>query len=160
MKCCKECDKEITKRRNVFCSRNCAGSFNNRLVPKRKAHPDTFCECGNKKDKRAKFCHNCRIALIRSKQFQQSLGSFLIKGNARVKFSRVRKHARQTLERSSKEKKCEICGYSNFVDACHIKGLAEFKETALIEEVNALTNLVFLCPNHHKELDNGLLSVR
>jgi predicted restriction endonuclease len=58
---------------------------------------------------------------------------------------------------SDKEKVCAICGYSNHVELCHIKSIAHFSETAALEEINSLSNLIYLCPNHHWELDNGLL---
>jgi len=38
-----------------------------------------------------------------------------------------------------------------------LKAIADFTSTQLVSEVNALTNLAYLCPNHHKELDRGML---
>jgi predicted HNH restriction endonuclease len=43
------------------------------------------------------------------------------------------------------------------VEICHIKGIAEFSQNSLISEVNALSNLVALCKNHHWEHHHGYL---
>jgi len=40
---------------------------------------------------------------------------------------------------------------------CHIKPVAEFGDDAPLEEINAKENLIALCPNCHRELDDGLL---
>lgn len=52
---------------------------------------------------------------------------------------------------------CAVCGYKNHVEVAHIKGIATFPDTATVAEVNATTNLIGLCPNHHWEYDNGKL---
>jgi predicted HNH restriction endonuclease len=45
------------------------------------------------------------------------------------------------------------------VDVCHIRALADFPLSALLGEINDEANLVYLCPNHHRELDAGLLKL-
>ena len=54
---------------------------------------------------------------------------------------------------------CIACGYSKHVEVCHIRAVADFSGTALLEEINQDTNLVGLCPNHHWEFDHGLLEL-
>lgn len=54
-------------------------------------------------------------------------------------------------------KSCAVCGYDNHVEVAHIKGIATFSDTATVSEVNASTNLIGLCPNHHWEYDRGRL---
>jgi predicted restriction endonuclease len=70
----------------------------------------------------------------------------------------VREDARKKLNPSSKE--CLICGYNKYVECCHIKPVQDFPETALLSEVNALTNICWLCPNHHKELDKQIMDIQ
>ena len=50
---------------------------------------------------------------------------------------------------SSIEQKCIICGYNKHIEVAHIKAVSEFDDSALISEINALNNLIPLCPNHH-----------
>ena len=54
-------------------------------------------------------------------------------------------------------KHCQNCGYSKSVMICHLKPVAEFGDDAPLEEINAKENLIALCPNCHRELDDGLL---
>jgi predicted restriction endonuclease len=36
--------------------------------------------------------------------------------------------------------------------------LSEFDKSAKLSEINGMINLVPLCPNHHWEFDNGLIT--
>lgn len=54
---------------------------------------------------------------------------------------------------------CCICGYNLHVEVAHVKGVSEFDDSAEIGEINCTTNLVYLCPNHHWEYDNGHLEL-
>ena len=73
--------------------------------------------------------------------------------------SAIRRNAAQVFEASSKERCCAICGYSKYYEVAHIKAVADFPETASITEINAIDNLIALCPNHHWEYDHGLLNL-
>lgn len=75
----------------------------------------------------------------------------------RTRYVHVRKHARKIMEASHKLKECEVCGFDIVVEVCHFKGIAEFTSNATLGEVNALSNLMYLCPNHHAMMDKGLL---
>ena len=69
----------------------------------------------------------------------------------------IRKHAHNVYYRSGKEKCCKVCGYSKYVDVCHVKDVKDFDGDALISEINHIDNLVALCKNHHVEFDNNLM---
>jgi predicted restriction endonuclease len=45
------------------------------------------------------------------------------------------------------------------VEVAHIKAVSNFSEDSLISEINDISNLIGLCPNHHWEYDNGLLDI-
>ena len=72
--------------------------------------------------------------------------------------SAIQKTARRVYEKSEKDKKCLICGYKKHYEIAHIKSVSSFENNVLIEEINNISNLVALCPNHHYEFDNNLLS--
>lgn len=76
---------------------------------------------------------------------------------SRGKFHNIRINARKVMKDAKIPYKCKVCSYSNYVEVCHIKAIADFAADATIKEVNSLTNLAYLCPNHHWELDNGIL---
>jgi len=76
---------------------------------------------------------------------------------SRGKFHNIRVHARKTMKAAKVPKQCKVCGYKNYVEVCHIKGIADFNNSSLIQDINALSNLVYLCPNHHWVLDNNIL---
>ena len=49
------------------------------------------------------------------------------------------------------------CGYAKHVEVAHRKDVSSFPDSALISEINDLTNLVGLCPLHHWEFDHQKL---
>ena len=61
-------------------------------------------------------------------------------------------------KKSNRPQKCVICGYDKHIEIAHIKSVSEFSDDALVSEINDINNLVALCPNHHWEFDNGILS--
>ena len=69
--------------------------------------------------------------------------------------SGLRAQARMLLQESGREPKCAICGFSEYVEACHIKAISSFPLDTKVREVNSLDNLVYLCPNHHILFDRG-----
>lgn len=73
--------------------------------------------------------------------------------------STIQKIARRNYESSDKPKKCVICGYANHYEVAHIKAVSDFDDNALISEINDISNLVALCPNHHWEYDNDMLDI-
>lgn len=73
--------------------------------------------------------------------------------------STVAKHARKVMEQANIPKICIICSYSLHVHVCHIRPVQDFNSSVLIRDINSIDNLVYLCPNHHWELDNGFLKI-
>lgn len=65
------------------------------------------------------------------------------------------KHART--KALSMRQECAVCGYALHVECCHLIRVGDFPADALVSEINAISNLVLLCPNHHWELDRGVL---
>jgi hypothetical protein len=49
---------------------------------------------------------------------------------------------------------CVRCGYAIHVDIAHRMAVSAFPDTATVVEINALDNLMPLCPNHHWEHDH------
>lgn len=74
--------------------------------------------------------------------------------------SGIRKIAQKRYLDANPEHKCVICGYDKHIEVAHIKSVSEFDDCATIDEINALDNLIGLCPNHHWEYDNGLLKLK
>lgn len=57
------------------------------------------------------------------------------------------------------DKTCEACGYSLYIEVCHRKSIASFPDDATVAEINRQENIVFLCKNHHWEMDHGFLQI-
>ena len=77
------------------------------------------------------------------------------KRKAEVSPQEIRRHARQVLR--FRKRVCANCGFDQYVETCHVKAVSSFGEDSTIAEINCPENLVFLCPNCHKLLDNGHL---
>lgn len=72
----------------------------------------------------------------------------------------IRKIAQKRFFDANPNCKCAICGYDKHVEVAHIKAVSEFDDSATIDEINSLDNMIGLCPNHHWEYDNGLLKLQ
>lgn len=73
--------------------------------------------------------------------------------------SYIRKDAAIVYEKENGDMCCVLCGYDKHIEICHIKSVSSFGDNAMICEINHVDNLVALCPNHHWEFDNGLISL-
>lgn len=73
--------------------------------------------------------------------------------------SSIQKNARKVYFEYNKMPSCVICGYNKHVEVAHIKPVSNFGDNASIEEINSITNLIGLCPNHHWEYDNDILDI-
>jgi hypothetical protein len=160
-------------RKKVFCNRSCAARHNNHVYPKRKRtwtdRPlRTFpCrKCGEfitSRDGRRKYCDACK-ATVRHQSIEyldvRTKGELFAKNiNWQSARSSLRRHAYKIYNRSEKPKNCVICQYSLHVDIAHVRPVRHFPDNAHISEINDLSNLVALCPNHHWEFDHGLLEL-
>ncbi|GAB5492145.1 MAG: hypothetical protein Phog2KO_23600 [Phototrophicaceae bacterium] len=101
---------------------------------------------------------------IKSTKFYRNLltktvGDFLLKYNG-VRFretTQIRENARELWRKLELPDYCELCGYSKYYELCHIKPISYFSPEDKIILVNSPSNLIALCPNHHKELDKELM---
>lgn len=164
MKYCLNCGAELRQRekekkfwflKRQFCNRSCSAIYTNKQFPKRK-YEGKACKCGKKINNNSKTCHNCKIIKTSNDYGNRLLKNCIGKGNARVKFSAIRAHARRLLELNNINKKCKYCNF-NYVDVCHIVPLSSYSESSLVKDFNNLENLIYLCPNHHTLLDRGEL---
>ena len=157
MKTCAYCNKPTTNPK--YCSRSCAASAANKK-PKRKRRLVYCAECGvsvkNDRYNRQKYCDSCRVKLLSISS--RSLGYFRQRRKFNP-FTSARQQARTILIASGIPQVCAVCGYDKHVEACHRVSLMSMPDDTLVSTANALTNLAFLCPNCHWELDNNLLTL-
>ena len=137
-----------------FCSLSCAASFNNKIYTKRKKTTPLVCSnCGSavsQRRKHAKHCKNCRPNYGADITIKEAIYTESGKQNTKTL---IRYRARQLALKTGMTK-CMNCGYDKHVEICHIKPVSSFPETAMVSEVNDLTNLIALCPNCHWEFDH------
>lgn len=168
-----EYNKSETKK--FFCNNSCSAKYNNK---NRVIETDIIWKCNdNVKTKRgynkcpicgelkyytSKLCKKCsdkEKTLIK----ERTLGSYIDgKQYLTSKCSEIRKDARKTIEKSKVEKVCAYCKNHDFDDILevhHIKGILEFDSKTTINEINSISNLIWLCPNHHIMLEKGLIEL-
>lgn len=128
-------------RQKNFCNKSCFAKFNNtnRIRRKKKAKPSVARRASG-------------VPLMTKGELKNRR-----KGYQSFR-SAVRHHAEKVFK-SSGSALCAVCGYDKHVEVCHRVSVSSFPDTALVSEINAISNLVGLCPNHHWEFDNGLISV-
>lgn len=153
---CVNCNKETKNPK--FCSRSCAAIYNNKHAP-------TVINNRRKKTKKCRvcsgliysfqtFCKGCRDSAYLITHPDTTLADVIYRKHHKSSaFSLVRRRAR-TIAKHQGWKACSKCGYDKHIEICHIKSISSFPETALVSEVNALDNLLPLCPNCHWEHDN------
>lgn len=161
---------EVLKTKNNFCSKSCAAKFNNIGISR---NPPKFRKCKkcknefikSKSHKSKLYCSNClkdydnRLELLKSMSIHDFQVYTISNGyHPSWKNSQIRYYNR-TWNASLKFLGCAICGYTHHVEFAHIKPLSSFPETATLGEVNHPNNVIQLCPNHHWELDNGILNL-
>jgi hypothetical protein len=179
-------DKIQDVKRKKFCDRSCASAYNNQKYPKRTAISSGKCEdCGTVvtytryssgnfyKRKRCNTCNQKRRRLSLSTKNQKSKNNgfntgYLIeettKGELRERNNSwtafraaITKNARELYSKSERKKTCLLCDYDHHAPICHLRSVSDFPDSATVKEINALENLVALCPNHHWDLDHGFL---
>lgn len=161
---CLNCQKEFLKSKTEikksprhFCCKRCAAILNNKIFPKRKSKYIKICECGSRKYYSSNKCYKCKSFDAIKKHGQKSIQDFTRKNSHASKFNRIRWHAKRLMEYWKIPKYCKICRFDLIVHACHIKAIKNFDKQTLLNKVNHITNLIYLCPNHHAMLDNNLL---
>jgi 5-methylcytosine-specific restriction endonuclease McrA len=71
----------------------------------------------------------------------------------------IRQNAITSYINSGRPLKCAVCDYDIHVQIAHIKPVSKFKSSAFISDINAQSNLIALCPNHHWEYDHKILNI-
>jgi len=150
-----KCCGTVTKNPK-YCSKSCSAKINN-LVPKRKRKERLCRSCGSKTThlNRRLICESCTKQRDRN---SRTLAEFQGKRKYQIN-SQVRDCARVEMKNRGIEKLCRKCGYSNHVHVCHITPISSFSPDTPVSDINSENNLIYLCPNHHWELDNNLLSL-
>lgn len=140
-------------------SYHCGNNQKEKTNKRNRDNRTDICECGNSKYISASLCSKCTNSTNRNSTIDKTLADFekLYKNNSR--YFTVRKYARLTLIEAGIEKKCKICGFNHYVEACHIKAISSFPKDTKVSVVNDINNLVYLCPNHHVMLDKGLITL-
>lgn len=143
---------------------SCAATFNNSKFPKRSKEKNKWNKCftcDNKVARRtAKFCKECvdkKLHFHGKPAELQTLGE-VIKNEGTNKFDLVRKMAKRLYGKD--RGCCEKCGYENHTEICHIKAIASFPDDTLLGAINDKSNIIFLCPTCHWELDSGFFSIK
>lgn len=177
---CEECGKELkilkgdynkSETKHFFCNNSCAAKYNNKHRERKindvvwivKKGYDKCPICGKLKFYKSELCSECRTKEKKDRIKSRTLGSY-IDGHKYLttKCGDIRKDARRTIEESKREKVCAYCHNHEFDDILevhHLKGILEFDRNATIGEINHEDNLVWLCPNHHKMLEMGLIKL-
>lgn len=159
-------DSQIEPSGNTFCSSSCAAKWNNRGRQRNPAKPRNCSRCSTvfyrKNDERSILCEKCREdkgSKIDGKTLQECEEELWLKGkHPSWKGSLVRQH-NAFVNSKLKKLSCQLCGYSNHVELAHIKSVRSFPKEATLAQINSSENILVLCPNHHWEFDNGILSL-
>jgi 5-methylcytosine-specific restriction endonuclease McrA len=151
---CLTCGQETRNPR--FCSRSCAARHNNVLAPKRRPEGRCFV-CGIPVPRRNRFCpaHRSNRPLDASQPISAVADQ---SEHPACRFARLRQHARRHYL-AVRPYQCVRCGYDKHIEVCHKRPLTTFSLDTPIAIVNAIDNLVGLCPNCHWEFDHGLLQL-
>lgn len=151
---------QIKKSNNNFCSQSCAAKYNNIKFIKRKKLENTkiCCKCNkNITSKRNhKLCFDCKNNFITENNTLHSLS--YIGANYAARYARIREMARKKYA-TEKLNGCQNCRYNKHVEVCHIKPIADFKDTDIIKDINCKSNIAILCKNCHWELDHKQLKL-
>lgn len=158
-------------RKNWFCSQLCNGKYQSiKLKKELKETECSFCHIKFRKKLRKNknntyFCSRQCLGKSRKKikTSIKKLGELDQKTKGQLIEELGYFGARSSIQTHARKKKrnlnCYVCDYSIYCEVCHIKAVKDFPNSALICEINAVENLVELCPNHHWEMDNNLFCV-
>ena len=140
-KLCNNCNKIIDpkpgekisnlKNRN-FCCRNCAMLWRNKNLP------------------------NSKMGVLLNKTKVEVYDQYKHRALARTT---IGKNANRMAKKYGIEYKCFLCGRveEDELDLCHIRPVSDFPDDALISEINAKNNIIYLDINCHKDFDCGTL---
>jgi hypothetical protein len=157
----KENEKVQTARRKKFCCSSCSANYNNKL---RKVKPKERCPiCNTEIERLSLTCKKHRGLLSDSSNlyvFNKTKGQFKTEKRGYQNWrSLITKMAKRVYLSNNLPLSCVVCGYDSTFDVCHIKAVSDFDDETIIGEINNVSNLIALCPNHHWELDHGVLDI-
>jgi hypothetical protein len=148
-----------------FCSKSCSSIVTNKLHKKRKPVNKEKCvDCLAEyfvKDNRRVRCQTCfenwrkrsdnlTLNELEKRNLESGIHPSWLRSELRSHCRRMNRH---------REMACQICGYSNHVEMCHIKPVSKFDKNVPFSIINSPENILILCPNHHWEFDSGIISI-
>lgn len=147
-----------------YCSRRCATITNNTAQARNPAKERICYRCD--KPFKAERGHPSRKACPECHRHREYLGLLTIAEVEQIgelhekkdRYGRIRSHCR-LIHAKLADKPCAKCGYDKHVEICHIRAISDWPKDTLIKIVNAESNVIQLCRNHHWEQENGLLKV-
>ncbi len=157
---CQCCQKDT--KNDKYCSEQCFAKSKNRSIKSTKLKKCKACD--NKINRRKTYCQECKNKGCKDTvngiiDNDVILSEVIYDNHHRSSaFSLVRNRAR-SIALKNNMKSCLICGYDKHIEICHIKPISSFSLDTKISEINHLSNLCPLCPNHHWEYDNGLITL-
>lgn len=91
------------------------------------------------------------------KSLKVSTVPFMQKGQTSIQ--ELRKHAKRVYRSYWPDQRCEYCNVElpYLPDVAHIKPVSSFSNDSLLLEINQLSNLIGLCPTHHRNFDFGVI---
>ena len=131
-----------------FCNHSCSCIYSN--IQRGFSSPQLkICKrCGSTKTRspRSLYCKSCTYIFPEARILNHK--------KSESSHRQIREHSRRVMINSKIYKKCHLCPYTKHVEACHIKPIEKFSPDTLIRVINDMSNLVWLCPNHHWEFDH------
>lgn len=157
---CLDCGKIIPyeKRTNRFCNASCSAKYNNSKTKTKTGKYKKIKNCRYCGKTHSRFssqlCSN--LCSIYERYGGKTIEDVIIRNGANT-YDRIRNSA-NSIAKYLGYNMCSVCDYDKHVEVCHIKALSSFDRDTKLVEVNAIENIVHLCPNCHWEYDNGLLT--
>lgn len=170
---CLFCNKTFIRNKRLivdraYCSQKCSCSVINSTINRKKGRTCTACGASFVKktiNSSVSHCEGCvelsskeKHDKIRNMTIREYYSTLAWKArHPQHKWNHIRKMCR-TWNQNLIKNGCQVCGYVNHVEMAHIIPVSSYAETGTLGEVNSPENIYILCPNHHWELDNNLIT--
>ena len=159
---CFNCQKKLEGRyQKKFCSQSCAATFNNKICKKGKGVKRNCPRCKKEFLKQELptrcLCFECKEEKKNNLLYNKDLTKKELvyeKHTHGAAYSYIRWHSRKVVLKDH-PKICSVCGYDRHAEVAHRIPISDFPDDAKLSEINSISNLVLLCPNHHWEFDHG-----
>jgi len=142
-----------------FCTASCAATYNNKS---RRKNPIPYCK-GDGCDKitygKTGYCKKCRVEFTIEQYAEKTIQDLMLNFR-KNRYQEIRNHAHRVADFHSLEKNCPYCKGANHFDLCHIQSIGDFDKDTKLSIVNHVDNLIYLCKNHHWDLDHGFLTIK